>query len=519
MKISVLSALVWTLATAYVQCQLVTYTALSPSPTVQVVVKSKTYTLKSSTATPLVHVGTAPGGASYRYVIKGKKEKLTRPAIPAGGSSKPEFFDRPNSVSVPKLPKLYENKYPSKVYTSAHLENEIASIHISASSSEIKKLYASKDSQAKVASTLTFVNSKGVKKFGNTTLSIGGKSSRDWAKRSYKFSLSKDTDGLYGLRKFKLRAEASEPTMIREKLYYDMLDAVGLPTPSSSYVRLFINNDQIGLFLLVDEISNPWLKSDFNGGSKYANGILYKMDGGGDKVGANLAYLGTSESKYSDFYSVEEASDAGEKDLKRLINFTKWLKDNGKKATTADWDKQIDVDGFLKHMTLEFLNAAWDNYWVSASNYYIYHDPKKNQLQWLTYDLDYTIGNGIETPQKHLLTDTYSKYSKDQPPRVLIDTLLASSSYKKNFETILKNVLENLYKPAILNKRIDGLVSLITDDVAWDRSLKRVAKGDDWEWDLSDFKHSLTAGFGEDGQYYGLKEWITKKYNAVHKQL
>jgi hypothetical protein len=170
-------------------------------------------------------------------------------------------------------------------------------------------------------------------------------------------------------------------------------------------------------------------------------------------------------------------------------------------------------------MTLEFLNAAWDNYWVSASNYYIYHDPKKNQLQWLTYDLDYTIGNGIETPQKHLLTDTYSKYSKDQPPRVLIDTLLASSSYKKNFETILKNVLENLYKPAILNKRIDGLVSLITDDVAWDRSLKRVAKGDDWEWDLSDFKHSLTAGFGEDGQYYGLKEWITKKYNAVHKQL
>lgn len=335
-------------ATASVQCQLATYTVLSPSPTVQVVVKSKTYTLKSSTATPLAHVGTAPGGASYRYVIKGKKEKSSRTSIPAGGKTQPEFFDRPNKVSVPKLPKLYSNKYADKIYTDAHLENEIGSIHFSAPASDVKKLYASKDSKAKVISTMTYFNSKGVQQFANTTIAIGGKSTRDWAKKAYKFSLSKDTDGLYGLRKFKLRAEASEPTVIREKLYYDMLDALGLPTPSSSYVRLFINNDQIGLFLLVDEISNPWLKSDFNGGKKYDNGILYKMDGGGDKVGANLAYVGSSESKYSDFYTVEEESQAGEKTLKRLIDFTKWIQDKGKTASAADWNVQIDTDGFLK---------------------------------------------------------------------------------------------------------------------------------------------------------------------------
>lgn len=191
-------------------------------------------------------------------------------------------------------------------------------------------------------------SSKGIKTFSNSTISIGGDSTRDWAKKAYKFSLSKDTDGLYGLRKFKLRAEAPEPTMIREKLYYDMLDALGLPSPSASYVRLFINNDQIGLFLLVDEISNPWLKSDFNGGKKYDNGILYKMDGAGDAVGANLAYVGSSESKYSDFYTVEEESASGEKSLKRLIDFTKWIKEKGKTASTAEWDAQIDTDGFLK---------------------------------------------------------------------------------------------------------------------------------------------------------------------------
>ncbi|KAI9284301.1 coth protein-domain-containing protein [Umbelopsis sp. AD052] len=519
MKVNAFTAFVWAIAAASVQCELATYTVLSPSPTVSVIVKSKTYTLKSSTATPLVHVGTAPGGSSYRYVIKGKKERATRSAIPAGSGTQPEFFDRPNQVSVPHLPKLYNNKYSDKVYTSAHLENEIGSIHFSAPASEVKKLYASKESKAKVISTMTFINSKGIQTFTNSTIAIGGESTRDWAKKAYKFSLSKDSDGLYGLRKFKLRAEATEPTMIREKLYYDMLDALGLPSPSTSYVRLFINNDQIGLFLLVDEISNPWLKSDFNGGKKYDNGILYKMDGGGDRVGANLAYVGTSESKYSDFYAVEEESGSGEKSLKRLIDFTKWIKEKGLTASTAEWDAQIDTDGFLKHMALEFLNAAWDNYWVSASNYYIYHDPKKNQLQWISYDLDYTIGNGIEKTQKHLLTDTYSKYAADQTPRPLIDTLLKSSTFKKNFEKILKNVLENLYKPEILNKRIDGLVNLIQDDVAWDRSLKRVSKGDDWEWDLSDFKSSIIKGFGEDGQWYGLKEWISKKYAAVHKQL
>lgn len=41
--------------------------------------------------------------------------------------------------------------------------------------------------------------------------------------------------------------------MIREKLYNDMLHASGILAARGAYVRLYINDAPVGLFLLVDD--------------------------------------------------------------------------------------------------------------------------------------------------------------------------------------------------------------------------------------------------------------------------
>jgi hypothetical protein len=69
-------------------------------------------------------------------------------------------------------------------------------------------------------------------------LKLAGRSSRIWPKQSYTLDVKKDGGDLYGLTKFKLRAATTDPTYMREKMYYDFLkQSAGVPANGVSWVR------------------------------------------------------------------------------------------------------------------------------------------------------------------------------------------------------------------------------------------------------------------------------------------
>jgi spore coat protein CotH len=78
-----------------------------------------------------------------------------------------------------------------------------------------------------------------VQTFENVKIKIGGHSTRSWAKVPYKIKISNKSsaNGLYGRHHLKLRSEATDPTLVREKLYTDMLASMGVITSKGSYVR------------------------------------------------------------------------------------------------------------------------------------------------------------------------------------------------------------------------------------------------------------------------------------------
>jgi hypothetical protein len=84
--------------------------------------------------------------------------------------------------------------------------------------------------------TLFLLSYDHVQNFEKVTLKIGGHSSRKWSKVPYKLKL-KSPKGLYDRWQFKLRPEATDPTMIREKLYSDVLQASGVLAPRGAYAR------------------------------------------------------------------------------------------------------------------------------------------------------------------------------------------------------------------------------------------------------------------------------------------
>lgn len=75
-----------------------------------------------------------------------------------------------------------------------------------------------------------------VKQFYGCKLSVSGRSSRQLTKLPYSIKLG-DGDDLGGYSKLKLRASASDPSFLREKISTELLSATGRPATMTSFVR------------------------------------------------------------------------------------------------------------------------------------------------------------------------------------------------------------------------------------------------------------------------------------------
>lgn len=66
----------------------------------------------------------------------------------------------------------------------------------------------------------------------------------------------------------KLRNEETDATMMREKIYVDILNSLGVPAQQSAYLRLFFNGEPVVLFVAVEEMKKHWIKKDLHPGQR-----------------------------------------------------------------------------------------------------------------------------------------------------------------------------------------------------------------------------------------------------------
>jgi spore coat protein CotH len=180
-------------------------------------------------------------------------------------------------------------------------------------------------------------------------IKVGGNSSKWVSKLSYSLKTPKDQD-LLGFRHLKLRANDMDPSFLREILCYDILKSMGLPVSGASYVRVIINDQPVGLFLLIQPYKSKWYKYEFGGGKKlkHGQGITYHGIGGL----ADLSPLGDDMKDYEKYYAIVQHPDKkhGPSSYDRLLDFIDFLADA---PTTADdaadtWNKHIDVESVIR---------------------------------------------------------------------------------------------------------------------------------------------------------------------------
>ena len=107
------------------------------------------------------------------------------------------------------------------------------------------------------------------KKFFSAGVRFKGESSYDFypgKKKPFRIKFNKFIKGqdFKGLEELNLTNNFKDPSMMREKLYLDILNKEGLPAPRATYAKVYINDKYWGLYLINESIDKVFLETRFN---------------------------------------------------------------------------------------------------------------------------------------------------------------------------------------------------------------------------------------------------------------
>ena len=133
----------------------------------------------------------------------------------------------------------------------------VPALFITTSSGSLKSIHASKENQE--TGTLVMLNADGTLEYDGLLTQIKGRGNSTFplSKKPYQIKLDKSTD-LCGMGKSKtwiLLAEYRDNSLLRNRIVFDLADAVGLPYSSrSQFVDVYINGDYYGTYLLCEKV-------------------------------------------------------------------------------------------------------------------------------------------------------------------------------------------------------------------------------------------------------------------------
>jgi PKD repeat protein len=198
----------------------------------------------------------------------------------------------------------------------------------------------------------------------------------------------------------------NDPTLLLEKLAYEMMHFAGVPSSHVTYVDFWIDisdDDQpatyFGVYTMVERVDRKFLANRF--GQDNADGALYKASHA-QRGPMDLAYYGddiTSYPRTNGEYAYGLMSDPEDHDYSDLLELIKVI-DGTQYASSEEFaaalEQVMNVDSFLRSSAVTAALANWDSYPQTGNNYYLYHNPGTGLFEWIPWDL--TWGDSIQYP-------------------------------------------------------------------------------------------------------------------------
>jgi len=333
-------------------------------------------------------------------------------------------------------------------------------------------------------------------------------------KKPLKVSLDAFVDGqeLAGYDVFNLNNAFVDPTFVREPLAFRALRPY-MPTPASGWVRLNVNGEPFGFYVLGQRIEGRFLNAWFASN----DGILFQADRPDDAVAgqgqpprpqmslhdggprsqelsparrapasrhqgpggqggfrSDLAWLGEDVAAYKAAYQLQTDADddAPWEALRELTRALDAPESDGGPPSAERLEvlrAHLDVDGALWYLAGQNLFTNFDSYY-SRHNYFLYRAEEDDRFHVLAWDMNESFGvfpgAGIDPGDSAAVarTDPFL-FAGDATSRPLIRRLLGAPETRADYLAHYRTLLRRAFQPADLAAQAAAWHDLTRDAV------------------------------------------------------
>lgn len=336
---------------------------------------------------------------------------------------------------------------------------------VRAATDELEEMFASPSERIKIDAQLAAGKST-----YDTTVRIHGGASRDFSKKSLRFDLQNGDRLPSGEQHLIARAEFNDKSMLRTWLGYEFFrNGTLLPTPSSEFIHLRINERYFGLMNHVERIDGRFLTER----GLDPDGNLYEADPPLELAvpGGNLTPLATIEDYYRTYQW--HAGPGAWEDLIEFIEVTLQLPDKAFAEVIGD---HVQIDSYLTYLAAM---AVLQNQEHIRKNFYIYRDPDGEEKRWTAFpwDLDLTFGHlwseVDDVLDERIISDGDLFVGEYAPERYgyynqLADRMLKHPDLRRRFLRLVERLTDSTFTLAFTDGRLDYALCLLEPDLLAD---------------------------------------------------
>ncbi len=248
-----------------------------------------------------------------------------------------------------------------------------------------------------------------------------GNLTKNTPKSSYKIKLGKQ-DRMFDMGAVNLKSMWNDVSQMRESLAWWMFNQAGVPSSRHTYAKFCIKDRYYGLYSVIEDVDDAFLTRHFG---ENDDGNLYKVyvkdlghgdlthrrSSSGDDSGRQYFKAKDLEGRTYELKTNEAPDDDPAlqtyDDLARFIRVINGvgLPGGDEKFATPAYKAAVeeifDVKSFLRWASLNVLLGAWDNYYATGANYFLYNSGKRGgkksfmsapYFHFIPHDYDNTFG-------------------------------------------------------------------------------------------------------------------------------